>query len=189
LLKKRPPLLNINMTNKQLEAILLEQAYDSINEGILTRLKGQGSGISAGLKQGVQNVASGVAGKLGAKVTPSGKTMGQAYANAQQKSIFASFVATAKKEIEDFKADIVKLGKADEDALKASHPEIEQVINSYNQLMIYLAGQGANANSTTIQVPRAKVSRAKVPKTKVPKTKVPRAKVSKTKVPKTKVTP
>jgi hypothetical protein len=134
------------MTNKQLEAILLEQAYDSINEGIWDRLKGQGSGISAGLKQGAQNVASSVAGKLGAKVTPSGKTMGQAYANAQQKSIFASFVATAKKEIADFEEDIKKLGKADMAALRASHPEIEQVIKSYKQLTVYLAGQGANAN-------------------------------------------
>lgn len=134
------------MTNKQREAMLLEEAYTNVNEGILTRLKGQGSGMVAGLKQGAQNIASGVAGKLGAKVTPSGKTMGQAYANSQQKSIFASFIATAKKEIKDFEEDIKKLGKADVAALKASHPEIAQVIKSYKDLTVYLAGQGANAN-------------------------------------------
>lgn len=134
------------MTNKQRNAILLEQAYESINEGMWDRLKGQGAGFTAGLKQGAQNIAAGVAGKFGATVTPSGKTMGQAYAKSQQKSIFKSFIDKAKKEIADFEADIQKLGKADLDALKASHPEIKQVIDSYKQLTIYLAGQGSNAS-------------------------------------------
>jgi len=135
------------MTNKQLEAILLEQAYDSINEGIWDRLKGQGAGISAGLKQGAQNVASSVAGKLGAKVTPSGKTMGQAYAKHQQNSIFRSFITTAQKEIADFEEDIKKLGKANEAALKASHPEIEQVINSVRQLLRTLGNSKGTSQS------------------------------------------
>lgn len=126
------------MTNKQREAMLLEEAYTNVNEGILTRLKGQGSGMVAGLKQGAQNIASGVAGKLGANVTPSGKTMGQAYANSQQKSIFASFMAVAEKEIKDFEEDMLKLGKADLATLKASHPEIEQVIKSSKDLLNYL---------------------------------------------------
>ena len=131
------------MTNKQREAVLLEEAYTEVNEGILTRLKGQGAGVVAGLKQGAQNIATGVAGKLGAKVTPSGKTMGQSYAKAQQKSIFASFMTSAEKEIKDFEADLLKLGKADLNTLKASHPEIEQVIKSSRDLLTYLKKKAA----------------------------------------------
>ena len=88
------------MTNKQREAMLLEEAYSEVNEGIFTRLKGQVAGMGAGLKQGAQNIATGVAGKLGATVTP--------------------------------------LGKADLATLKASHPEIEQVIKSSKALLEYL---------------------------------------------------
>ena len=140
------------MTNKQRDIILLEQAYDTVNEGIWDRLKGQGAGLTAGLKQGIQNVAAGAASKLGVKgITSSGKTMGQAYANSQQKSIFASFVATAKKEIADFEADIKKLGKADLDALRASHPEIEKAIKSYKDLMVYISGQGSNISKIKIK--------------------------------------
>lgn len=126
------------MTNKQREAMLLEEAYSEVNEGIFTRLKGQVAGMGAGLKQGAQNIATGVAGKLGAKVTPSGKTMGQAYAKAQQKSIFANFMKVAEEEIADFNADLEKLGKADLATLNASHPEIEQVIKSSKALLDYL---------------------------------------------------
>jgi hypothetical protein len=125
---------------------LLEEAYDNVNEGIWDRLKGQGAGIAAGLKQGAQNLATGAANKLGANIKPSGQSMGQAYAKSQQKSIFSSFLQKAKAEIADFEADIQKLGKADIAALKASHPEIEQAINSYKKLMVYLGGQGANVN-------------------------------------------
>jgi len=131
---------------KSEDQLMLEQAYDTVNEGIWDRLKGQASGIGAGLKQGAQNLAAGVANKFGANVKTSGKTMGQAYAQSQQKSIFNSFLTSAKKEIAEFEADIQKLGKADMAALKASHPEVDQVIKSYKQLMQYLAGQGANIN-------------------------------------------
>lgn len=132
------------MKNK--DQLLLEQAYSKVNEGIWDRVKGQASGIGAGLKQGAQNVVAGVANKLGANVQTSGKTMGQAYANSQQKSIFNSFLAKAKSEIAEFEADIQKLGKEDLNALRASHPEIQQVIDSYKKLMVYLGGQNANIN-------------------------------------------
>ena len=131
---------------KSKDQLLLEEAYDNVNEGIWDRLKGQGAGIAAGLKQGAQNLATGAANKLGANIKTSGQTMGQAYAKSQQKSIFSSFLQKAKAEIADFEADIQKLGKADIAALKASHPEIEQAINSYKKLMVYLGGQGANVN-------------------------------------------
>ena len=145
------------MTNKQRDIILLEQAYESINEGIWSRLKGQGAGIAAGLQQGAQNVATSIAGKLGATVTPSGKTMGKAYANSQQKSIFASFVANAKKEIEDFKADIVKLGKVEKiEDLKSTHPEIEQAIKACNELLSYISGQASNKNNIVVKPTTAK---------------------------------
>ena len=98
------------------------------------------------MKQGAQNIAIGAANKLGANIKPSGQTMGQAYAKSQQKSIFNSFLQKAKAEIADFEKDIQKLGKADLAALKASHPEIEQAIDSYKRLMVYLGGQSANIN-------------------------------------------
>lgn len=131
---------------KSKDELLLEQAYAQVQEGIWDRLKGQASGIGAGLKQGAQNLATGVANKLGASITPSGKTMGQAYAQSQQKSIFTSFLSKAKSEIAEFEADIQKLGKEDLNSLRASHPEIQQVIDSYKKLMVYLGGQGANIN-------------------------------------------
>lgn len=124
----------------------LEIIYEQINEGIWDRLKGQGAGIKAGFKQGVQNVAANVANKLGANVATSGQTMGQAYAKSQQKSIFNSFVQKAQKEIQEFEQDMIKLGKQDLNALKASHPEIEQLIKSYKTLLVYLGGQKANIN-------------------------------------------
>ncbi len=131
---------------KTQDQILLEQAYDTVNEGIWDRLKGQASGIKAGLKQGAQNLAVGAANKLGANINTKRKTMGQAYAQSQQKSIFNSFLQTAKKEIAEFEADIQKLGKADIDSLKAAHPEIDTIITSYKKLMDYLDGQNTNIN-------------------------------------------
>jgi len=136
------------MKNK--DQLLLESAYDEVNEGIWDRLKGQASGIKAGLKQGIQNTATGVANKFGAGITPSGQTAGQAYAKSQQKSIFNSFLEKAKAEIAEFEADIQKLGQADIAALKASHPEIEQAIKSYKQLMVYLGGQKGNINNRIV---------------------------------------
>ena len=131
---------------KSKDQILLEQAYDEVNEGIWSTLKGQVAGIGAGLKQGAQNLAIGAANKLGANINTSRKTMGQAYAQSQQKSIFNGFLKTAQSEIAEFEADIQKLGKADIAALKSSHPEIDQVIASYKKLMEYLGGAGASIN-------------------------------------------
>ena len=132
---------------KSKDQILLEQAYDEVNEGIWSTLKGQVAGVGAGLKQGAQNLAIGAANKLGANINTSRKTMGQAYAQSQQKSIFNGFLKTAQSEIAEFEADIQKLGKADIAALKSSHPEIDQVIASYKKLMEYLGGAGASINA------------------------------------------
>lgn len=123
---------------KTKDQILLEQAYDQINEGIWNTLKGTASGLAAGIKQGAQNVASSVAGKLGATVTPSNKSWKQAYAQAQQKSIFSSFIQTAQKEIADFEEDFKKLGDADIMTLSKSHPEILKVMSAYKKLLNYL---------------------------------------------------
>lgn len=134
------------MNYKNKDQILLEQAYDNVSEGIWDRLKGQAAGVAAGLKQGAQNIAAKATTALGGTATPTGKTMGQAYAQSQQKSIFNSFLSKAKSEIKEFETDIQKLGKADLAALKASHPEIQQVIDSYNKLMVYLGAQTNNIN-------------------------------------------
>lgn len=133
------------MKNK--DDLLLEQAYEQVNEGIWDRLKGQGAGIMSGLKQGAKNVAIGAANKLGANITPTGKSMGQAYAQSQQKSIFNSFLKKTRAEIDEFKADIQKLGKQDLDTLKASHPEIEQTIKSYEGLLAYLTKHETRVNA------------------------------------------
>ena len=132
---------------KTKDQILLEQAYDTVSEGIWSTLKGQAAGIGAGLKQGAQNLAVGAANKLGANINTSRKTMGQAYAQSQQKSIYNSFLQTVKSEIAEFEADIQKLGKADIAALESSHPEINQIISSYKKLMGYLEGQTTNINN------------------------------------------
>ena len=132
------------MKNK--DQILLEQAYDSINEGIWDRVKGQAAGIGAGIKQGAQNIAIAGANKLGAGITPTGKTMGQAYAQKQQKSIFSSFISKAKSEMKEFEVDIQKLGKADMAALEASNPEIKKVIDNYKALLAKL-----DTYQTTVQ--------------------------------------
>lgn len=138
---------------------LLEEAYDNVNEGIWDRLKGQGAGIAAGLKQGAQNLATGAANKLGANIKPSGQTMGQAYAQSQQKSIFNSFLQKTKAEVADFEKDIQKLGQSDLAVLRKSHPEIEQAIKSYNDLM-KTVGQ---ASSSTMRMGIKKPSKPKTP--------------------------
>ena len=83
---------------------------------------------------------------MGASV-PQGKGMGASYANAQQKSIFNSFVQKINSEIQEFEDDMVKLGKQDVDALKASHPEIEQLINNYKGISNYIANLQTHMNA------------------------------------------
>lgn len=126
------------------EQILLEKAYDEVNEGIWGRLKGQGAGIVSGLKQGAQNVAVGAANKLGAGITPSGKTMGQAYAQSQQKSIFKTFITNTDKLVADFMSDIKKMTAgptpagsphaSTETELTKMHPQIKQKLQQIAQL-------------------------------------------------------
>ena len=122
--------------------VLLSEAYDRIyNEGIVDRLKGQASGIGAGLKQGAQNLAGKVASKLGADVKTSGDTAGGAYSNAQQQSLVNSFIQKAQKEINDFNNDVSKMGvNPDEEQF----PEIKSKLDSVNKLISFLKNpQGA----------------------------------------------
>jgi hypothetical protein len=132
---------------KTIDQILLEQAYNQINEGIWDRLKGTAAGIGAGLKQGAQNVAANVAGKFGATVTTSGKSGKEAYAQAQQKSIFNSFISKAQSEIKEFEEDINKLGKEDINVLKKAHPEISEMVKKYKMLLSTLTRMQADAQS------------------------------------------
>lgn len=126
------------MSYKNKEQILLEQAYAKVSEGIWDRFKGTAAGIGAGLKQGAQNIASNVAGKLGATVTPSGKSGKEAYAQAQQKSIFNSFIKKAEAEIQEFEEDAKKLGKDELGVLSSSHPEIAEMVRKYKVLLATL---------------------------------------------------
>lgn len=124
------------------DQILLEQAYEQMyNEGIWDRLKGTGAGLKSAIGTGIKNAGAKLTGQ-----TPTGPSMGQAYAQSQQKSIFNSFLNKAQTEIKNFEADIQKLGGADLAALKKSHPEIEQKINAIKKLMTYLGGQKSNIN-------------------------------------------
>ena len=121
---------------KSKEQLLLEKAYDEVNEGILGRLKGQGSGIMSGLKQGAKNLAVGTANKLGANIAPSGKSMGQAYAQSQQKSIFKTFITNTDSLVADFMNDIKKMGgQAD---LTKMHPEIKKKLEEIAKLKRFL---------------------------------------------------
>jgi hypothetical protein len=120
--------------------LLLSEAYSQVyNEGIWDRLKGQASGIGAGLKQGAQNVASKAASALGAEVKPSGQTMGGSYANAQQTSLVNSFIKKAEKEISDFSNDIKKMGAgANISDIEKTHPQIATQLKQVNGLLTYL---------------------------------------------------
>jgi hypothetical protein len=123
---------------KSKDDLLLEQAYDRVNEGIWDRFKGTAAGIGAGLKQGAQNIATNVAGKLGATVTPTGKSGKEAYAQAQQKSIFTSFINKAEKEIKEFEDDVKKLGQAEIMDLVRKYPQITPTISKYKKLLVAL---------------------------------------------------
>lgn len=113
----------------------MEQAYAEVNEGIWDRLKGMGSGIAAGAKQGIAQLGH----KVGGGPAPSSnKSMGQSYAQAQQQSLFLSFENKVKKEIAEFEKDMSKLGQQDLASLRASHPEIEQLIKTYKKLLMDL---------------------------------------------------
>lgn len=122
--------------NHKSDQFLLEEAYNKVNEGIWGRLKGQAAGIAAGVKQGAQNAMTGVANKFGAGIAPSGKTMGQAYAQSQQKSVFKTFITNTDKLIADFMNDIKKMGG--ETDLTKMHPEIKQKLHQILQLKTML---------------------------------------------------
>jgi hypothetical protein len=142
--------------------VLLNEAYSKIyNEGIWDRLKGQASGIGAGLKQGVQNVAGKIAGATGANVQTSGKTMGGAYANAQQTSLLNSFIKKAQGELNDFINDMSKMGAGSIQDVQKTHPQIAQQMQQVNGVIEFLkqsaAGQKpeATAQSPAGQTPQA----------------------------------
>ena len=121
---------------KSKDEILLEKAYEEVNETIMGRLKGMGSGIASGLKQGAQNIAVGAANKFGAGITPSGKSMGQAYAQSQQQSIFKTYITNTDKLVADFMSDIKKMGgEAD---LTKMHPDIKKKLQEIAQLKRFL---------------------------------------------------
>ena len=132
---------------KSKDQLLLEDAYSEVQEGIWDRLKGIGSGVKAGASVLGQNIKNKAVTALGGQATNAPtNTAGQAYAKAQQKSIFNSFLNKAKKEIADFENDIQKLGNAGIQELNQTHPEVEQTIKQIKQLLVYLGGQNANIN-------------------------------------------
>lgn len=135
------------MSYKTNDQILLEQAYDQINEGIWDRLKGTAAGIGAGLKQGAANIAGNVASKFGATVTPTGKSGKEAYAQAQQKSIFKSFISKAEKEIKEFDDDIKKLGQAEILELRKKYPQLGPTLLKYKTLLTTLKDMQKNTQA------------------------------------------
>lgn len=132
--------------------LLLSEAYSQVyNEGIWDRLKGQASGIGAGLKQGAQNLTGKLASATGNKVEPSGKTMGGSYANAQQTSLLNSFIKKAQKEVDDFNNDMSKMGAGNIQDVQKTHPQIAQQMQQVNDLIAYLK----NPQNATPQAPAA----------------------------------
>ena len=100
---------------------LISEAYDQIySEGIWDRLKGIGSGIKMGVGTGLKNLGGKIVGDPQFQNT---QTMGQAYAKAQQSSLFKSFVTKAEKELNDFLNDLKKMGvDADINSIRQTHP-------------------------------------------------------------------
>jgi hypothetical protein len=126
---------------KSRDQLLLEEAYNQVNEGIWDRLKGMGSGIKAGAGALTQNVRNKAVTALGGQA-PQGpqQTTGQAYAKAQQTSLLNSFIKKATKEIADFQNDIKKLGinQTDADLRAAGLTEIADKIKGVESLLAYL---------------------------------------------------
>ena len=126
---------------KSKDQLLLEEAYNQVNEGIWDRLKGLGSGIKAGAGAVGQNIKNKAITTLGGKA-PEGpqQTTGQAYAKAQQGSIFNSFIKKATKEIADFKNDLSKMGikQSDADLRAAGLTDIADKIKGVEDLLAYL---------------------------------------------------
>jgi hypothetical protein len=146
------------------DQLLLSEAYGQIyNEGIIDRVKGQFSGMGAGLKQGAQNLVGKAAGALGAEVKTSGQTMGQSYAKAQQTSLLKSFIAKANKEINDFFNDLNKMGAgADVEAIRKTHPAIADKIDKVKNLSSYLEKQASGGGSAPAK-PEAAAPEAEKP--------------------------
>jgi hypothetical protein len=126
---------------KSKDQLLLEEAYNQVNEGIWDRLKGMGSGIKAGAGTLTQNVKNKAITALGGQA-PEGpqQTTGQAYAKAQQTSLLNSFIKKATKEIADFQNDIKKLGinQTDADLRAAGLTDIADKIKGVEGLLAYL---------------------------------------------------
>jgi hypothetical protein len=139
---------------KSKDQLLLEEAYNQVNEGIWDRLKGMGSGIKAGTGALTQNVKNKAITALGGQA-PQGpqQTTGQAYAKAQQTSLLNSFIKKATKEIADFQNDIKKLGinQTDADLRAAGLTDIADKIKGVEGLLAYLQNPQAQQSQQQVQ--------------------------------------
>jgi hypothetical protein len=122
---------------KKKDVLLLENLYQ---EGILDRLKGQGSGIKTGAGTILKNIGS----RLTGEKTPK-QSAGKEYSKAQQTSLLQSFKKKVEKEIQDFNNDL-KSFKVNPNPLELEKdfPIIAQRLKEIDKLKSFLDNPSAS---------------------------------------------
>lgn len=128
---------------KRKDDLLLENLYQ---EGILDRLRGQGSGLLRGAGATLQKVGSKISGTESPKISARAE-----YAKAQQKSLLNSFKKKVESEINDFYNDL-KSFKVDPDPnqLEKDFPVIAQKLKVIQNLKNYLSDPNKYPKPSTI---------------------------------------
>ena len=122
---------------KKKDVLILENLYQ---EGIIDRLKGQGSGIKTGAGTILKNIGSGLSGDK----TPK-QSAGKEYSKAQQTSLLQSFKKKVEREIQDFNNDL-KSFKVNPDPvqLEKDFPIIAQRLKEIDKLKSFLDNPSAS---------------------------------------------
>jgi hypothetical protein len=128
---------------KRKDDLLLENLYQ---EGILDRLRGQGSGLVRGAGAALQKAGAKIAGRE----TPNISARSE-YAKSQQKSLLNSFKKKVQKEIYDFYNDLREF-KVDPDLneVEKNFPIIAQRIKEVENLSNYLSDPEKYPKPSTI---------------------------------------
>jgi len=137
---------------KKKDVLLLENLYQ---EGIIDRLKGQGSGIKTGAGTILKNIGSRFTGDK----TPK-QSAGKEYSKAQQTSLLQSFKKKVEKEIQDFNNDL-KSFKVNPNPveLEKDFPIIAQRLKEIDKLKSFLDNPSAsNATQDTKTEPDNEIS-------------------------------
>ena len=117
---------------KRKDDLLLEQLYQ---EGIIDRLRGQGSGLGKMAGAGLQKLGAKLSGTEAPKISARGE-----YAKAQQKSLLNSFKKKVESEINDFYNDLKSFKvNPDPNQMEQDFPVIAQKLKLIQNLRDYLS--------------------------------------------------